>query len=200
MANTSQTMQLLDTTGRKLDLVTMSKRCDKGAGGECMNNTISMNAYISDFGQEIEKCITVNNRISDINEVINTTSYIGDIQQQKMDQMEDVLGNMMNQTLIAQQNYRLNDYHMNETNFYRSFLIYGIFVINIILILGALFIIEKLPKNIFIGVVCGLVGLFTIAFAIRIKENADRRKTDWSKLRMGILAETNSGSTGNLLV
>ena len=99
--------------------------------------------------------------------------------------MSGVISDMVNQNMIAQQNYRLSDYHVNEADFYGSFLLYGIFMINLIFISAAFFIMGKLSHGQFMTIVVSMVVVYTIAFLIRIYGNHERRKTDWNKLRMG---------------
>lgn len=179
-------LQIISRSAPALDLVKLSQNCtNPNLRGQCANNAIAIDGYIGDFAKELGNCVIVNQRIADLNEVLNTSTYITNIQKEKLNQMGGVLSDMVNQNMIAQQNYRLSDYRVNEAGFYGSFLLYGIFMINLIFISAAFFVMGKLSHNQFMTIVVTMVVIFTIAFLINIYGNYERRKTDWNKLRMG---------------
>lgn len=153
----------------------------------CANNSIAFTGYVKDFNKQLGYCVIVNQRIADLNEVMNNSTYVTTLQKEKLGQMGEILASMVNQRMIAQQNYRLNDYHVNETLFYNSFLTYSIIVVNVIFILAGMFVLEKIDMTMFIGCVCALLAIFTIAFLVRVYGNSDRVHTDWTKINMGIL-------------
>jgi hypothetical protein len=178
-------LQIISRSAPALDIVKLSQNCIPNTTPSCVNNTIAIDGYIADFAKELGECVIVNQRIADLNEVLNTSTYITTIQKEKLDQMNGVLSDMVNQNMIAQQNYRLSDYRVNEADFYGSFLLYGIFMINIIFISAAFFVMGKLSHKQFMTIVVTMVVIYTIAVLIRIYGNHERRKTDWNKLRMG---------------
>jgi hypothetical protein len=188
MSSVQNNLNIIKNSAPALDLAKMANRTTTTEPTNASNSTV-VQEYITDFSKELGDCVIVNQRIADLNEVVNTNTYITNIQKEKLDQMNGVISNMNNQNMIAQQNYRLNDYHVNEADFYGSFLLYGIFMINIIFITAAFFVMGKHSKNMFMTIVVTMIVIYTIAFLVRIYGNTERRKTDWNKLRMGTFVE-----------
>jgi len=181
MSKTKISLESISQTAQATELVTLLG-CTTST---CTNNGPVLNGYLDQFGGRLVGAIADIERANDLNENANQATYIQDLQTEQINHMNGVISNMENQKMISQQNYRLSDYSINEARFYSTYAVYGIFTINLVFILAALFVMKKISQVMFMGCVVSLLLFYGICFVIQIYANAQREKIDWNHIRNG---------------
>lgn len=137
---------------------------------------------------EVGKYLENTKNLNFQNEIYNTNMYMNQSMTLQEEQISDMSEKARNHIMRLRQKYQLKMYDINYYKFITTLLLYAMFIVAMAgLLLGLAYkhnppVLDPAIAWVIVGVV---LVLYLIIVFIYVRNNANRRKTDWNKYHFG---------------